>query len=97
MAVVAPFLVTPRLSSYATSTVLHRPAPPPESVGMNALRRLFFAGPWAPVAGYAADWLRAEDSADAQLNLLAALFMKLNARAFVAEAAMTGRSGQPPA
>lgn len=92
IAVIAPFLVTPGLESYAASTLSERPAPPPEMIGMNSLRRMFFAGPWQPVEAYSQAWRQQHDSADPQLNLLTALFMKLTARGFVAEASLGVKS-----
>ncbi len=93
-AVVAPFLVTPTLASYADSTLVGRAAAPEESVGMNALRRMFFAGPWEPIEDYAHDWVRTRHSDDPQLHLLTTLFMKLTARGFVAQ---IGANAKPAA
>lgn len=92
-AVIAPFLATPALESYAASTLSGRAAAPLEMVGMNALRRMFFAGPWQPAEGYSKAWREQNDSDDPQLNLLTALFMKLTARGFVGEATLAMKSG----
>lgn len=93
LAVIAPFLATPTLASYAATTLVQRPAAPEEIVGMNALRRMFFAGPWEPADAYSQAWRAQPHSNDPQLNLLTSLFTKMTARGFAAEATLAMKAG----
>lgn len=81
-AVVAPFLATPALQSHEASTLMDRAAAPAGRKVHNALRRLFFAGPWNELEAYVRELSRSAYSGDPRLNLLADLM----ARDFVAVA-----------
>lgn len=72
-AVLVPFLATPRLENVSSSTIEHRhPVNEPLRFAY-AIRRMFFAGPIDAVPGFAADLLKASESAKTPSQLLAHL------------------------